>query len=63
MTEQSLQEICLSLYERGGQFAVEDYILERHPEQEWGWCLPCDNEEPLDNEVCLVCGTLCGEEA
>jgi len=58
--QQELYEWCERLYEKGGQSAVIDFVLEYHHEQPWDYCQPCEVQSPVTAEaepVCLVCGT------
>lgn len=59
-----LSDKCCEIYAnaRDGQQAVEKFIRDNHPGVPWGWCVGCENEEPHEDRVCLVCGTLSGEE-
>jgi len=53
----TLYETCEKIYEKGGQYAVIDYINENHPDQPWHFCTPCDCNQPFEGDTCLVCGT------
>lgn len=61
-----LQDICQSLYGRGGAEAVCDYINEHRPTIPWQRCEPCDAQSPhvttTDGAECLVCGNLIEQE-
>ena len=53
-----LHEICEAIYSDRGQDAVMDYILAHHPTTPWQYCVPCEIDSPMDDSVCLVCGSL-----
>jgi len=50
--------VCERIYERYGQSAVFDFVLTHYPEIKWERCLPCEIESPIQNGLCLVCGSL-----
>lgn len=59
--QHQLSEDCARIYEKGGQSAVYDYILEYYHDQPWSYCEPCEARSPVTEEQepsCLVCGSL-----
>jgi len=53
-----LSRICQKLYEKDGQSAVFDFILDTHPHITWEWCEPCEIDSPVDSDkTCLVCAS------
>ena len=53
-----LSDKCYRIYEKGGQYAVYDFINDNYPEQSWAWCEPCESESPIDTDyACLVCAS------
>jgi hypothetical protein len=53
----SLSEVCEILYEKKGQSAVFEFVLNNFPEVEWLPCEPCEISSPMKDEACLVCGS------
>jgi len=53
----TIYELCVQKYERGGQAAVFEYVLSNFPELEWKNCDPCESSSPIDDGLCLVCGS------
>jgi hypothetical protein len=53
----SLSEVCQILYEKKGQSAVLEFVLNNFPEMEWLPCEPCEISSPIENGACLVCGS------
>lgn len=45
------------IYEAKGQSGGEEWVRSEHPELEWKHCEPCENVEPVEGGVCLVCST------
>lgn len=59
--QQELYKWCSAIYEKHGQSAVFDFILENHHDQPWEYCEPCEMKSPVTEEAdsaCLVCGTV-----
>ena len=49
---------AVAIYEAKGQSAVFDAILDGTLKVDyWAECEPCETESPIEDEVCLVCGT------
>jgi hypothetical protein len=57
VTESALYRECEEIYDKGGQYAVWDFITDNHPEIIWDYCPPCESESPAENGTCLVCGS------
>jgi hypothetical protein len=53
-----LYPVCERIYEKHGQSAVFDFVLNNYPEIKWQRCLPCETESPIQKNLCLVCGSL-----
>ena len=47
------------LYEKGGASAVIDACSDgRLKYDKWGYCNPCETNQPIYESSCLVCGTI-----
>lgn len=55
----NIYEECLAVYEKGGQYAVVDYVKEHYPSTPWLWCDACEDVAPVDahDYACLICGS------
>lgn len=53
----NLSEVCEMLYEKKGQSAVFEFVLNNFPEIEWLPCEPCEISSPIKDDACLVCGS------
>lgn len=53
----SLGEKLVEVYEEGGQYAVYAWVEEHHPDWDWEWCAPCEDETPTWDHVCAACFT------
>lgn len=51
-----MYEICLAIYNRFGQDGVIKFC-DAIGWDEWLVCEPCEIESPVENGICLVCGT------
>ena len=52
-------EKAYKLYEKGGSSAVVDACNNGKLKYDsWGICEPCEAEQPIYEDVCLVCGTI-----
>ncbi len=48
-----------AIYEAKGQFAVHDAAKDGTLSVDrWVHCVPCEIESPIEDDACLVCGTL-----
>ena len=51
-------EKAYKLYEKGGCSAVVDACNNgKLKYDKWGECEPCESEQPIYDDACLVCGT------
>jgi hypothetical protein len=61
--EVSLDDLCYMIYQGFGDWAVRGFILDRQrdghqlSDVRWAVCEPCEEENPVYEEACLICGT------
>ena len=58
----TVAEKCYEVYQSGGQYAVETYVLKNYPRIRWAHCAACESEEPALHGACLVCGSIIKEK-
>ena len=52
-------EKAYKLYEKGGYSLVIDACNDsRLKYDKWGMCKPCESNQPIHNNYCLVCGAI-----